>query len=45
LSHDWHFEESLLMGFDIGKDENLLSRELEEDGAHQGLNGGDVLVG
>ncbi len=33
------------MGFDIRIDENLMSCELEEDGARQGLNGGDVLVG
>ncbi len=33
------------MGFDIGIDENLLSRELEEDGACQGLNDRDVVVG
>ena len=33
------------MGFDIGIDENLLSRELEEDGARQGLDDRDVVVG
>jgi len=33
------------MGFDIGIDDNLLSRELEEDGARQGLDDRDVILG
>ncbi len=33
------------MGFDIGIDENLLSHELEEDGARQGLDDRDVILG
>ncbi len=33
------------MRFDIGIDENLLSRKLEEDSARQGLDDWDVVVG
>ena len=45
MSHDWHSEKGLPVRFDIGIDENLLSRKLEEDGARQGLDDRDVVVG
>ena len=45
LSKHRNLEERLSLRLDVGIDEDLLSHQLEEDGAGQGLDDGDVVVG
>ena len=45
LSKHRNLEERLSLRLDVWIDEDLLSHQLEEDGAGKGLDDGDVVVG